>query len=315
MRTNSSVSSGWVQCDAELPGKTVIITGANTGIGLETAKDLVKRKARVILACRNVKKAEAAKAEIVKETGCDESQLVVKTVDLSSLESVKEFSKDINANEKTIDILINNAGVMMCPKSTTKDGFEMQFGTNHLGHFLLTNLLLDRIKASQPSRIVNVSSRAHESSARLDWDDLNSDGAYSPYGAYCKSKLANVLFTRELSKRLEGTAVTANSLHPGVVQTELWRHLFDPSSFWRRTARFLAAPFLFFGFKSPQHGAQTSIFCAVAPELNGISGKYFSDCAEKEASPFARDEEAAIKLWEISEDLCGMKKMDSSSGC
>lgn len=301
-----SVHKGWVKSDVQLEGKTVLITGANTGIGIETAKDLVKRQARIIMACRNREKAEAAKLKIMEETDCKAELLVVKELDLSSLESVRTFAADINENEQKIDILLNNAGVMMCPKMATKDGFELQFGTNHLGHFLLTNLLLDLVKAAAPSRIVNVASLAHEHSGPLVWDDLNSDKNYSPWPVYCKSKLANVLFTRELTRRLEGTGVTANSLHPGAVRTELTRHVFDQQSWWRRATQFLLKPLMAVTFKTAAHGAQTSIYCAIAPELDGVSGKYFSDCAVKQEAKLARSDEDAKKLWEVSENLTGL---------
>jgi len=145
-KETKSAHKGWVTCDIQLPGKTIIVTGANTGIGFEAAKDFVKRQAKVILACRNPKKAEAAKLKIIEDTGCEQTQLIVKSLDLTSLESIRAFAEDINANEEKIDILLNNAGIMMCPKQETKDGFELTFGTNHLGPFLLTNLLLERIK-------------------------------------------------------------------------------------------------------------------------------------------------------------------------
>ena len=208
---------------ARLDGKTVIITGANTGIGLETAVDLAKRNARVILACRSVERGETAAVEVRKRSGND--NVVFVQLDLASLDSVRKFAAKILEEEPHIDILINNAGVMAIPKRMlTQDGFEMQFGTNHLGHFLLTNLLLDRIKEAPSARIVNVSSKAHIR-GNLDFDNLNSEKSYTPWLAYGNSKLANILFTRSLAKRLEGTGVMTNSLHPGLIMTELSRHL------------------------------------------------------------------------------------------
>ena len=210
---------------ARLDGKTVIITGANTGIGKETAIDLARRGARVILACRSVERGEKAAVEVRERSGNENA--VFRQLDLSSLASVRQFSAKILEEEPRIDILINNAGVMMCPYSKTADGFEMQFGTNHLGHFLLTNLLLDRIKEAPSGRIINVSSLAYRF-GKINFDDLNSQQSYSETGAYSQSKLANILFTRSLAKRLEGTNVTANCLHPGAVATELQRHVAWP---------------------------------------------------------------------------------------
>ena len=208
---------------ARLDGKTVIITGANTGIGLETAVDLAKRNARVILACRSVERGETAAVEVRKRSGNDNAVFV--QLDLASLDSVRKFAAKILEEEPQIDILINNAGVMGIPeRKLTQDGFEMLFGVNHLGHFLLTNLLLDRIKEAPSARIVTVSSLGH-AQGNMDFNNLNSERSYSRWTAYGTSKLANILFTRSLAKRLKGTRVTANVLHPGAINTELSRNL------------------------------------------------------------------------------------------
>ena len=205
-----------------LEGKTAIVTGANTGIGKETAIDLAKRGARVIVACRDPKRGADAVRDIKGASKSDE--VIMKRLDLASLASVRQFSEEILQEESRIDILINNAGVMLTPYCLTEDGFEMQFGTNHLGHFLLTNLLLDRIKESAPSRIVNVSSTANYRGS-LDFDNMMwANGGYTPWRSYDRSKLANVMFSRELAKRLEGTGVSTYSLHPGIINTELARH-------------------------------------------------------------------------------------------
>ena len=182
-----------------------MITGANTGIGKETAKELLKCGGKVYIACRSLEKANQAREDLMAETGCTE--IHVRELDLSSLDSVRTFASNFLKEEQRLDILINNAGVMACPKASTKDGFELQLGTNHLGHFLLTNLLLDRLKASTPSRVVNLSSLAHRFGT-INKRDLNSEKSYNQVTAYCQSKLANVLFTRELAKRLQGTGVT-----------------------------------------------------------------------------------------------------------
>ena len=215
-------AGGMCHSKAKLDGKTVIITGANTGIGKETAIDLAKRNARVILACRSQEKGKKAEVDVRRESGNNDVHF--RQLDLSSFTSIRKFAKEVLVEESRVDILINNAAVMLCPYMKTEDGFETQFGVNHLGHFLLTNLLLDKIKQAPEGRIVNVSSLAHTMCGPIDLDTINSEEKYSPFGAYNRSKLANVLFTKELAKRLEETNVTTNSLHPGGVDTELQRH-------------------------------------------------------------------------------------------
>ena len=208
---------------AKLVHKTVIITGGNTGIGKETAIDLAKRKAKVILACRNPERGRKAEEEIRKKSGNE--NVVYRHLDLASLASVREFAEGVLQDEPHIDILINNAAIMACPYWKTEDDFEMQFGVNHLGHFLLTYLLLDKLKEAPSARIINVSSLAYKRVKGINFDDINSEESYDPQIAYGQSKLANILFTRALSKRLEGTRVTVNCLHPGVIWTELGRHI------------------------------------------------------------------------------------------
>ncbi|NWX38724.1 RDH12 dehydrogenase, partial [Notiomystis cincta] len=194
------VAGGRCKSTARLEGKVVIVTGANTGIGKETARDLAQR-GKVIIACRDIAKAEAAASEIRAETG--NQQVIVKKLDLADTKSIREFAEKFLAEEKELHILINNAGVMLCPYSKTADGFEMHLGVNHLGHFLLTFLLLERLKHSAPARIVNVSSLAHHG-GRIRFHDLHGERSYNRGLAYCHSKLANVLFTRELARRLRG---------------------------------------------------------------------------------------------------------------
>lgn len=203
---------------------------------------------------------------------------------------VSRFTKD----EQRLDILIANAGVMAMPRTLTADGFEMQLGVNHMGHFLLTNLLLDTLKASAPSRIVVLSSMAHVWGA-IDRADLNGEKDYRKFRAYSQSKLANVLFVRELSRRLAGTGVTVNAVHPGVVKTELGRHMM-PS-----TVRTLIQPIVHFFFKSPKSGAQTTLAVALDEELTTVSGKYFADCRVRTEGRAARDDEAAQWLWQESD--------------
>ncbi|XP_010884226.2 retinol dehydrogenase 12-like isoform X1 [Esox lucius] len=275
--------------DVRLDDKTVVITGANTGIGKETALDLAKRGARVIMACRDMEKAEGALKEVIDGSG--NQNVVIKKLDLSDTKSVREFAETINKEEPRLNILINNAGVMVCPYGKTVDGFEMQIGVNHMGHFLLTHLLIDLIKSSTPARIINVSSMAH-SWGTINLDDINSEKGYDKIKAYNQSKLANILFTRSLAKRLQGTGVTAYSLHPGVVQTDLWRHVNGAQAAFMK----MISPFT----KTSAKGAQTSIYCAVAPELETESGGYYSDCAPASCSRAASDDDMAQKLWELS---------------
>lgn len=209
---------------ARLDGRTVIITGANTGIGKETAVDLARRGARVVMACRDMEKGRAACEEIKMRSGSE--SVVLHKLDLASCSSIRSFASRILDQEEEIHILVNNAGVMFVPYQLTEDGFEMHFGVNHLGHFLLTNLLLERIKASAPSRIITVSSLGHMA-GHLDFEDMMWRKRYTSQLAYCRSKLANIMFSRELAQRLMGSGVTVCSLHPGTVYTELTRYFFS----------------------------------------------------------------------------------------
>uniref|UniRef100_A0A8C1P3R2 Si:dkey-94e7.2 n=1 Tax=Cyprinus carpio TaxID=7962 RepID=A0A8C1P3R2_CYPCA len=222
------------------------------------------------------------------------TQLLVQAFVLSRLDycnSIREFAEVINNEESSIHILINNAGIMMCPYSKTADGFEMQFGVNHLGHFLLTFLLIDLLKRSAPSRIIILSSMAH-SWGTIALDDINSERNYHSRRAYGQSKLANILFTRTLAKKLKDTGVTAYAVHPGIVRTELKRHMnLGLLIMWK-----IVRPFT----KTPVQGAQTTIFCAVEPELDKESGGYYSNCRPSRCTRAARDDEMAEKLWELS---------------
>jgi len=285
---------------ARLEGKTVVITGANTGIGKHTALDLSRRGAKVVILCRNVERGEAAAEEIRKET---EGEVVVHRCDLASLKSVRECAEQLGNSLEKVDILINNAGVMTCPESRTEEGFEMQFGTNHLGHFLLTNLMLPLIKRAAPgARIVNVSSLAHEQGS-MQWDDLNWEkNPYSAINAYSQSKLANILFTKELARRGEGSGVTVYSLHPGVINTDLGRHIKDTFGPLGQCMFSLMKPFI----KTVASGAQTTLYCAVDESIAEHSGRYYSDCRETRPKPQAENMEDAKRLWEVSEQLTGL---------
>uniref|UniRef100_A0A8C7WSC8 Si:dkey-23o4.6 n=1 Tax=Oryzias sinensis TaxID=183150 RepID=A0A8C7WSC8_9TELE len=263
--------------------------------------------ARVVMACRDLSRAVQAAEEIRKSTG--NGNVVVRHLDLASLYSVRTFAKEFLDTEDRLDILINNAGVMMCPKRLTEDGFETQLAVNHLGHFLLTNLLLPKLRSSAPSRVVNVSSIAHRGGC-IDFDDLFF--SRRPYGAlesYRQSKLANILFTRDLARRLKGSGVSAFCLHPGVIRTELGRHV---ESWFPLLGALLRLPALLL-MKTPWQGCQTTLFCAVTPGLEDRSGCYFSDCEEREAAPEGRDDEAARRLWDASARLVQLGDISSVS--
>ncbi|KAJ8962518.1 hypothetical protein NQ318_000909 [Aromia moschata] len=281
--------------DITAENKVVIVTGANTGIGKETAWEMARRGAKVYLACRDMNRCEQAREEIVLDT--KNKYVYCRECDLASLQSIRDFVKTFKSEQDRLDVLINNAGVMNTPCSRTKEGFEMQLGVNHLGHFLLTNLLLDLLKKSAPSRIINVSSLAHRR-GHINKEDLNSDKKYDGWGAYAQSKLANILFTKELAKRLEGTGVTVNCVHPGLVDTEIIRHM---SFFNSWLAKIFVKPFAWPFVKNPKQGAQTSIFLALDGSVEKVTGKYFSNYKEDEVSEEAKDEGLAKWLWVVSE--------------
>ncbi|KAI5621551.1 retinol dehydrogenase 13, partial [Silurus asotus] len=285
-----------------LDGRTVVITGANTGIGKETAQDMAKRGARVVMACRDLSRAEKAAEEIRCSTG--NGNVVVRHLDLASFFSVRQFAQEYIATEERLDILINNAGVMMCPHSLTVDGHETQFAVNHLGHFLLTVLLLDMLKTSAPSRVVNVSSIAHKG-GKIHFNDLNfSKTPYDSLVSYRQSKLANILFTRELARRTKGSGVTSYALHPGVIHTELGRYVQMRHPV---LSILLLIPSVLL-MKSPKQGAQTSIYCAVTEGLENYSGCYFSDCQLKEPALEAKDDLASVRLWDVSSQIVGYEE-------
>ncbi|KAG7488557.1 hypothetical protein MATL_G00036100 [Megalops atlanticus] len=280
--------------DVRLDGKTAIVTGANTGIGKETARDLAKRGARVILACRDMAKAELAVSEIVKDVGI--ANVVPCKLDLADTKSICEFAEHVYNSETAVHFLINNAGVAICPYSTTADGYEMQFGVNHLGHFFLTFLLLDLLKHSAPSRVINLSSITH-SMGKIHFEDLNSEKSYHPVRAYVQSKLANILFTRELARKLEGTGVTVYAVDPGIVNTDMTRHMKSSLQMFVKAFSFL--------IRTPAEGAYTTLYCALTPDL--LSGGYYRNCAQAECSRAASDDRTARNLWVVSCHLLGIR--------
>jgi retinol dehydrogenase 14 len=276
---------------AHMTGRICAVTGATRGIGRATAEGLARLGASVILVCRRLEDGEA----VAREIGARYSTPDVVAADLSSQASIRRAAADIQERYPRLHVLINNAGVIPRRREVTVDGLEMQFAVNHLAYFLLTNLLLPQLKAGAPSRIINVSSGAH-THASMDFDDLQAERAYEPKEVYSRSKLANVLFTYELARRLEGTGVTVNSLNPGVVATGM---LAD----YMGVAPGLGAGSTF-GAK-PEEGAETSIYLASSPEIERVTGKYFERRQARRSSRESYDEAPARRLWELSQRLTG----------
>jgi NAD(P)-dependent dehydrogenase (short-subunit alcohol dehydrogenase family) len=296
--------SKWTTADIpDQTGRTAVITGANTGLGYETASALAAKGAHVVLAVRNLDKGKAAADLITTRT--PGASVALQELDLTSLESIREAAEQLRFTYDEIDLLINNAGVMMTPKSTTKDGFELQFGTNHLGHFALTNLLLDRVLAAPNSRVVTVSSTGHRFARGIRFDDLQSEHSYSRVGAYGQSKLANLMFTYELQRRLQDTDTIAAAAHPGGSNTELTRNL--PVAV--RGLATVLAPLM----QGPEMGALPTLRAATDPGVLG--GQYFGPdgFAEQRGYPkvvastqASHDTEAQRRLWAVSEELTGV---------
>ncbi|XP_074721426.1 retinol dehydrogenase 13-like isoform X2 [Strix uralensis] len=285
------------KCPTDLSGKTVIVTGANSGIGKCVALELARRNARTILACRNRERGQAAVEEIRAATG--NPAVLLRLLDTGSLASVRAFAQAVLREETRLDVLVNNAGLTGLPFAITPEGLEQTFATNYLGPFLLTNLLLDLLKASAPARVINVSSFRHSAGTADSRYLTGQERPRSFDAAYNSTKLMNVLFTAELARRLQGTGVTANALSPGVVSTSIMRHFG-----WAVRALFaLARPFM----KSAEQGAISTIYCAISEELSGVTGRYVdSECGLALPSAAARDTGLARKLWEESERLTGL---------
>lgn len=298
----------WGHCKSKssLHGKVFIVTGANSGIGKETVRELARRKARVIMACRDLKNAKSAIEDIRREVSSGE--LIPMLLDLESLESVRMFAKEVLHDFPYINVLINNAGVSIpvSERRKTKDGFEINFGINHLGHFLLTNLLLPRLKESTPSRIVIVSSMLHER-GKIDFENLNGEKGFITTSkranpGYCNSKLANMYFHVELTKRLEGTGVDTYALCPGFVYTNIFRYSHIK---WYHYIMF--SPIALIYLRTPSQGAQTTLHCATSEELEGKSGYFYRNC-DTFVSKMEFDPNVAQKLWEVSEEMVGLNK-------
>lgn len=284
---------------ANMQGKVCLITGATSGIGLESARALAAQGATVVLSGRDPGRGDAALAEVRRTV--PDAKLDLMLADLTSLASVRKLAADFQAKYSRLDVLLNNAGLIIDRRKVTTDGFEATFATNHLSHFLLTNLLLDMLTSSGAARVVNVSSEAHRVGSLGFLDDLQAErGGYSGMTVYGNSKLANILFTRGLQRRLEGTKVTTNSLHPGVVRTGFG---LNSEGFFKHLVK-LAAPFML----SAEGGARTSVYLAASPEVEGVSGKYFARRKVARESKAAQDAAAAEKLWQKSAELTGVGK-------
>ena len=279
---------------ADMHGKVCVVTGANSGIGKETALGLAQLGATVVLVCRSQERGAAALAEIKQRNGNDSVALLV--ADLSSQRQVRRVAAAYRQQFDRLDVLVNNAALARRKRAVTENGVELTLAVNHLAPFLLTNLLLDRLKASAPARVVTVSSAAHKD-AEINFADLQGGQRYATFGfgAYSQSKLANVLFTYELARRLEGTGVTANCLHPGVVATGIFRD----TPLWLRTGLALARPLIL----GSAQGADTVLYLATAPEVAEVSGRYFEKRKPVQSSPLSYDTEVARRLWEVSEAL------------
>lgn len=278
-----------------LAGRTCLVTGATSGIGEQTALGLARLGARVLIVGRDRSRGERSRAELAEQSGNPAVELLL--ADLASLSDLRRLADDVAQRTRQLHVLVNNAGVVNLSRTTTADGFETTFAVNHLAYFLLTQLLLPLLERSAPARIVNVASDAHKF-APLDLDDLQSERRYRSMRVYGASKTANLLFTFELARRLEGRAVTVNALHPGAVGTRLGHN----NGWLGRLATGLMKPF----FLTPEQGAETSLYLATAPELAQVSGRYFAKKRERDPARHARDPVAAQQLWKESERMLGL---------
>ncbi len=278
-----------------LEGKTVLITGATGGIGLAAAVAMARQGAHLVLVGRNQTRGLDAISEIRRRAGSDRAEFL--RADFSSLAEVRRLALALLAEDRPLHVLVNNAGTMNTSRKLTVDGFEEMFAVNHLAHFLLTRLLLPRLQACAPSRIVHVASNAHSFCKGMRWHDLSHEREFSAFPAYGHSKLANILFSNELARRLRGSGVTSNALHPGAVETGIGSN----NGISGRVVPLLLKPF----FRSPARGAATTVYLASAAEIDGVTGKYFYDSKPADPKPWALDTNAAGRLWVTSEKLLG----------
>ncbi len=280
-------------------GKTCLVTGANSGIGLEIARGLAARGARVLMVARDADRGEAARVEVAESTGSDSVELLL--CDLSSQRQVRELAVEVLDRCGELHVLVNNAGLTLGERILTEDGIETTFAVNHLAPFLLTELLRERLVASAPARVVTVASDAHRGS-KIDFDDPSGGRKFSAWGAYGQSKLANILFTTELAQRLEGTGVTATCLHPGVVRTGFGRQGPAFIRFFLKVGGFFLL--------TPGRGADTGVWLASSSEVEGASGGYYAKRRMATLSRAASDPESARRLWRLSERLTGLQPVD-----
>lgn len=278
-----------------MQGKVCLITGATSGIGLVTAQAIAQQGAQVVLVGRDATRGANSVAQIKQATGNDAVDLLL--ADLSSQADIAALARTFQHRYTRLDVLINNAGAIFTERQVSVDGYEMTFALNHLGYFLLTHLLLDLIKASAPSRIVNVASNAHWR-GRIRFDDLQGQRQFGGWRAYCQSKLANLMFTYELASRLQDTHVTANALHPGFVATRFGHNNAGLKALFIRATQVLAI--------SAEKGAETLIYLATSPEVEGVSGKYFVNKREVRSSPQSYDTTMGRALWHVSETMLGL---------
>jgi len=299
---NAHSTAEQVTAGIDLTGKSAIVTGASSGIGVETARVLALRGCRVTMACRDLQKANAVREHLLAagSTAIAEDRLTVMKLDLADLATVREFAAAYLDSGRDLHLLVNNAGIMIPKRRETSDGFEAHLGVNHLGHFLLTLLLLDRIRASAPARVINVASDAmHFASLTPAFEDLNwTKRRFSGWRSYGDSKLMNHLFANELSRRLDGTGVVAHALHPGIILTELARD----QPWHMKLLGLLALPIA----KDVARGAATTLYAATATPLATKGGGYFSNCAPARAAKLAGDNEVEARLWAISAELTGL---------
>ena len=276
-----------------MQGKICLITGGTNGIGKSTAQGLARLGATVVIVGRDVQKTAQVTEEIRSATGNENVDSLL--ADLSSQQAVRRLASDFKRKYSQLHVLLNNAGGTFTTRQLSVDGIEMTFALNHLAYFLLTNLLLDTLEASAPARIINVSSDAH-ARGKIDFDNLQGERSYSSFGPYGNSKLANILFTTELARRLAGTGVTVNALHPGFTRTGFGKN--NPGFFMKIMG--VVVPLM---ARSPEKGAATSIYLASSPEVRSITGKYFVDCTVTQPAPQATDSAVAKKLWDVSTEM------------